>query len=108
MNETTTMPVAPGGCGNDHATYYTVADVAKRYNVSAKVIYSAINAGVLHAFRAGGWRITEEALQSFEQNGGFTMRRSDATTTGRPKTRSRTTRSRTSMGRRPVITKITL
>lgn len=65
-------PVAPGTCVKDHTTYFTVDEVAVRYRVSTRLVYEALSSGSMGGFKIGGsWRVSEAALQAFEQNGGF-------------------------------------
>ena len=100
MEHTTPKPVAPDVSENDH-TYYTVAQVAQRYGVSTRVIYEALSSGKIRGIRIGGWRISEEALQEFEQRGNFTVRR-DREASEPVSKPSRIRR------KRPIVTKISL
>ena len=56
----------------DHeAIFYTVQQVARRYGVSTRVIYEALQRGYIKGVRLGVWRVSEEALQEFERSGGI-------------------------------------
>lgn len=60
----------------DHeAIFYTVQQVARRYGVSTRVIYEALQRGYIKGVRLGVWRVSEEALQEFERSGGIPGRR---------------------------------
>ena len=60
----------------DHeAIFYTVQQVARRYGVSTRVIYEALQRGYIKGVRLGVWRASEEALQEFERSGGIPGRR---------------------------------
>jgi len=93
-NPNSQEPVAPGGCERDHTTgYFTVDEVAERYRVSKRLVYEALSRGGMGGFKIGGsWRVSEAALQAFEQRGGFRrpkkfMNRPTAATTGRRRSR---------------------
>ncbi|WP_298021150.1 helix-turn-helix domain-containing protein [uncultured Dysosmobacter sp.] len=102
-NPNSQEPVAPGGCERDHTTvYFTVEEVAERYRVSTRLVYEALSQGSMGGFKIGGsWRVSEAALQAFEQSGGFRrpkkfVNRTTAAATGRRRSR------------RPIVRKISI
>lgn len=50
---------------------YTLKEVEQILDVSQRTLYRWIDSGSLKAFKAGRtWRVSEEALQEFIENGG--------------------------------------